>query len=109
MSTPQTANQINANQVGEVVISETDPGQVPLKRAAAELTAKTQFSLGTIKGTRENIVRQVKAARSIPIVWQEAILAEIEMIPVENDLIRLDLHRQPVGIGSNVTFTVREL
>ena len=91
-----------------VKISDTDPVEEP-PRSAAELKHETRFSLGTIKAPRAELIEQVKNARHVPIAWQEAILAEIALIPEKHTLLRLDMHRHPMKSGVNCTFTVCEL
>lgn len=92
----------------KVIISETDPGE-KADRAAADLLKHSQISLGTIKGTRDEVIETIKNARHIPLVWQEVLLAEIRLIDKKYALLRLDMHRHPHDNGVNCTFTIKDI
>jgi hypothetical protein len=67
-----------------------------------------QLSIGTLKATRAQLIKQIKKSE-IPLLWQGPILDEIAQIPARYDLLRFDLYRSPISAGVNVTFTIREL
>jgi hypothetical protein len=89
-------------------ISEVDPGESPLLRAAAAASPKLKFTLN-LKKSRTAIIEAVKASREIPLKWQEAILEDIDAIPAEHDFLWLTMSRNPHKDGFNFTFTVCEL
>lgn len=77
-------------------------------RAAVELTAGLNFTLN-IKNTRSAVIEAVKNSRSIPLVHQETILAEIAAMNEKHELLQLTVIRHPHKGGGNLTFTVCEI
>lgn len=109
---PQTAAQINASQTGQVTLSPYDPEEIAKNVAparAAEALGMEQDQKVSLKLPRAQLIEAVKNARSIPLVWQEVLLAEIAIIPPQHDLIRLDFVRHAHGAGANFTGTVKEI
>jgi hypothetical protein len=104
----KTADQINAPQLGQITISETDPGVKPLARAAVALGREQDQSL-SLKLSRAKMIDAIKNARQLPMVYQEVLLAEIALIDPKHDLLRLDFVRHAHGIGANACWTVKEL
>jgi hypothetical protein len=99
---------INIPQSAQVIISETDPGQKPLARAAVALGREQDQKL-SLKASRAKLIEQVKASREIPLVIQEVLLAEIALIDAKHDVLRLDFVRHAHGVGGNGCWTVKEI
>lgn len=91
-----------------IKISETNPGESLPERSAVELSTKLTFRL-SVKNTRALVIEAVKAARQIPLIDQDYIIARIAAIPEEHNLIRLDLMANPHKAGFNIAFTVCEI
>ena len=91
--------------MAEVKISETNPGEAPLQRAAVALATNLNFSLSK-KDTRAAVIEAVKNSRQIPIDDQEFILRRIAAIPERFNLLQLDAVCHPHKSGFNFTFTV---
>lgn len=92
-----------------VQVAEVNPGERPLERVAALLTAGMVCSLPPLKDTRANVIEAVKNARTIPLVYQAVILAEIEAIDAKHNLIQVHFHRHGHGAGGNGCWTVKEV
>ena len=105
---PQTAAQINFSKVGQVTISESDPGEETFPRAAVALAMEQDLKL-SLKLPREKMIEAVKNAREIPIVWQEVLLAHIALIDRKHDLLQLDFISHAHKGGANFTGTVNEI
>lgn len=103
---PRTADQINAPQMGQVTISETDPGE-PAQRAAVPLKREQDLTL-SLKLSRDKMIEAVKNSR-IPLALQELLLEEIALVDPKHDLLRLDLVRHAHGAGANASYTVKEI
>ena len=92
----------------KIQISEVEPGQPPLLRAAVELSPALKFRL-SVKKARTGVIEAVKAARDIPLLDQDYILARIASIPAEHDLLQVTVIGNPHKAGFNFTFTVCEI
>ena len=96
------------NTEPKIEVTEVDPGAAPLTRAAAEMSTALKFRL-SVKKSRAAVIEAVKAARDIPLLDQDYILARIAAIPVEHDLLQLTVIGNPHKEGFNFTFTVCEV
>lgn len=112
--TPEMIEELrNAARGPGVVISEIDPDELSktlasTDRFAVDLLPNKQCSL-SLKLPRKLLIEAVRAAREVPLVWQEVILAEITVIDPKHDLLRLDFIRHAHGVGSNAVLTVKEI
>jgi len=92
----------------QVKISEVNPGEQPIERAAVELSTKLRFIL-SVKKTRDGVIDAVKSARDIPVEDQDYILRRIAAIPAEHDILQLAVYCHPHKAGFNYSFTVCEI
>lgn len=90
-----------------VKISDVNPGE-DAERVAVALRADLICSL-PLKDTRAVVIEAVKNARTIPLVYQAVILAEIEAIDPKHNLIQVHFHRGPHSAGGNGHWTVKEV
>lgn len=92
----------------KIKISEVNPGEPPAERAAVELSPKLHFRL-SVKNSRARVLESVMAARDIPVLDQEYIMARIAAVPSTHDLLQLTVIGNPHKAGFNFTFTICEL
>jgi predicted ATP-dependent Lon-type protease len=92
----------------KIEISEVEPGEAPLERAAVELSTELKFRFYE-KNSREKVIEKLKAARDIPLLDQEYILARIAAIPEEHGILQVSIVGVPHKAGFNFTFTACEL
>ena len=96
------------NTEPKIEISDVEPGEPPLERAAVNLAAGLKFRFHE-KNSREKVIEKLKAARDIPVLDQDYILARIAAIPEEHGILQLSVIGNPHKSGFNFTFTVCEL
>ena len=88
----------------KVIVSESDPGQPPA-RVEAIIHPKLRFSINKLV-PRADLIKFVQEHREIPAAYQQMLVATIEAIPDDDNILRLTAACHPHKGGFNFTFTV---
>jgi len=91
-----------------VKVSDVDPGEPPLERAAAELSPQVNLVFEQ-KGTRKSIAAKIRANRDIPVEDQEYIIRRINVVDPKHEFLKVAIVCHPHKGGFNSSFTVSEL
>ena len=93
----------------EIKISEVEPGEKPLDRAATELKADLKIRIHEKAISRPKLIDAIKNSRDLPVLDQDYILARIALIPEDKDILQFSLICVPHKAGFNFNFTVCEV
>ena len=93
----------------KIEISEVEPGQTSLERAAAELKADLKIRMHEKAISRPKLIDSIKNSRDLPVLDQDYILARVALIPAEHDILQFSLICVPHKAGFNFNFTVCEV
>jgi hypothetical protein len=97
------------NTEPKIEISDVEPGEPPLERAAAELKADLKIRFHEKAISRPKLIEVIKNSRDLPVLDQDYILARIAIIPEKHDILQFSLICVPHKAGFNYNFTVCEV
>jgi hypothetical protein len=92
----------------KVTVSETNPGEKPLERAAIAMTPDIKYQV-ELKMSRDKMIAAIQDSVQIPREDQEMILARINSMDKKIDLLWLTAVCHPHKGGSNIMFTICSL